>query len=204
MIGEKFGHVFDRPLQKIARMIPIDPNVLTVTGFIITIVACSVLVSNLQLGGILVLAGGMFDVLDGVVARVNGKSSKFGAFLDSVLDRYSDALILLAIAWNLGKQANYPGVALCLLTLVGAFLISYSRARAEGLGESCKYGLMERPERVVLISLGAITGYIMPLLWMLVILTHFTVIQRIYYVWRLTCEKKKEIGDTPVNSEPPV
>jgi phosphatidylglycerophosphate synthase len=204
MIGEKFGHVFDRPLQKIARMIPIDPNVLTVTGFIITIVACSVLVSNLQLGGILVLAGGMFDVLDGVVARVNGKSSKFGAFLDSVLDRYSDALILLAIAWNLGKQANYPGVALCLFTLVGAFLISYSRARAEGLGESCKYGLMERPERVVLISLGAITGYIMPLLWMLVILTHFTVIQRIYYVWRLTCEKKKEIGDTPVNSEPPV
>jgi archaetidylinositol phosphate synthase len=191
MIGGKFGHVFDRPLEKIARMIPLDPNTLTVTGFAITIVACATLVSNLQLGGILVLAGGVFDVLDGVVARVNGKSSRFGAFLDSILDRYSDALILLAIAWNLGKQANYPGVALCLVTLVGAFLISYSRARAEGLGENCKYGLMERPERVVLISLGAITGHIVPVLWMLVVLTHFTVIQRIYYVWRLTYEKKR-------------
>jgi phosphatidylglycerophosphate synthase len=191
MIGEKLGHVFDRPLEKVAKMIPLDPNTLTVTGFVITVAACSVLVSHLQLGGILVLVGGVFDILDGVVARINRKISRFGAFLDSVLDRYSDALILLAIAWNLGRQGNYHGVALCLLTMVGAFLISYSRARAEGLGESCNHGLMERPERVVLISLGAVTGQIIPVLWILVILTHFTVIQRIYHVWRLTGERKQ-------------
>jgi phosphatidylglycerophosphate synthase len=191
MIGEKFGHVFDKPLEKIARMIPLDPNTLTVSGFIITVVACYILVSNLYVGGMLVLGGGVFDILDGVVARVNHKSSRFGAFLDSVLDRYSDAFILLAVAWNLGNHGNYPGVALCLLTMVGAFLTSYSRARAEGLGEHCNHGLMERPERLVLISLGAITGYVIPVLWILVILTHFTVIQRIYLVWRMTYEKKR-------------
>ncbi len=190
MIVDKFGHLFDKPLEKIARTIPLEPNTLTVTGFIVTVVACYVLASNLYLGGILVLAGGMFDVLDGVVARVNEKSSRFGAFLDSVLDRYSDALILLAVAWNLAGSHNYPGVALCLITMVGAFLISYSRARAEGLGERCTHGLMERPERLVLICLGAVTGYIIPVLWMLVVLTHFTVIQRIYFVWRTTYDKK--------------
>ncbi len=192
MIGEKFGHVFDRPLKKVAGMITLAPNTLTVTGFVITMAACYALVSNLYIGGILVLLGGVFDILDGVVARVNHKTSRFGAFLDSVLDRYSDALILLAVAWNLANQRNYPGVALCLLTMVGAFLISYSRARAEGLGESCNYGLMERPERIVLISIGAISGYIIPVLWILVILTHVTVVQRIYFVWRTMYEKKND------------
>ncbi len=191
MIGGKFGHVFDKPLERIARGIPLDPNTLTVTGFIVTMVACYILVSNLYIGGILVLVGGAFDILDGVVARVNGKSSKFGAFLDSVLDRYSDALVLLAVAWNLGNRGNYHGVALCLLTMVGAFLISYARARAEGLGENCNNGLMERPERVILISLGAMTGYIIPVLWVLVVLTHLTVIQRVYLVWQMTYEKKR-------------
>jgi phosphatidylglycerophosphate synthase len=190
MIGGKFGHVFDKPLARIAKDIPFSPNTLTVAGFIITIVASCILVRNLRFGGILVLVGGVFDVLDGVVARVNKKSSRFGAFLDSVLDRYCDAVILLALAWNLREHGNYQGVALSLLSMVGAFLISYSRARAEGIGESCKNGLMERPERVVLISLGAVSGYIIPVLWLLVVLTHFTVIQRIFFVWRVTHEKK--------------
>jgi phosphatidylglycerophosphate synthase len=191
MIGEKFGHVFDRPLQRIAKKIPFDPNTLTVTGFIMTAAACTVLVSYLKAGAVLVLVGGMFDILDGVVARINGKISRFGAFLDSVLDRYADALIFLAIAWNLGKQGNHQGVALSLLTMVGAFLISYTRARAEGLGENCKHGLMERPERVIVISLGAISGHVIPALWILVILTHFTVLQRIYHVWRVTYERRR-------------
>lgn len=191
MIGDKFGHVFDKPLEKIAGSIPLEPNTLTIAGFIVTIVASYFLTYNLLVGGLLVIAGGMFDVLDGVVARVNRKSSRFGAFLDSVLDRYSDAFILLALAWNFLNDHNYPAVALCLLSLVGSFLISYSRARAEGLGENCTHGLMERPERLILISLGAVTGYILPILWILVVLTHFTVVQRIYHVWRTTYEKKQ-------------
>ncbi len=186
MLGEKLGHVFDRPFAAFAKKISLSPNVLSLTGFVVTLFASCVLLFDLRIGGILVLAGGAFDILDGVVARTNGKSSRFGAFLDSVLDRYSDAAILLAIAWNLADHNNYRGVMLCLGTLVGAFLISYTRARAEGLGENCKHGLMERPERVLLISFGAISGLMMPVLWVLFLLTHFTVLQRIHHVWRLT------------------
>ncbi len=189
MLGNKLGHVFDRPLESIARKIPFNPNALTITGFVVNAIASFVLISNLPLGGLLVLGGGLFDVLDGVVARVNGKSSRFGAFLDSVLDRYSDAFILLGIAWNLINAGNYAGLVPCLAALVGAFLISYSRARAEGLGEICSYGLMERPERLLLISFGAISGFISEILWILALLTHFTVIQRVCRVRRAMCRK---------------
>jgi phosphatidylglycerophosphate synthase len=124
--------------------------------------------------------------LDGVVARTQKKMTRFGAFLDSVLDRYSDAFILLAIAYNMAHASNSTAVMLSLGTLLGSFLISYSRARAEGIGEECKYGIMERPERLILLSIGAISGFIIPALWVLVVLTNFTVMQRIYYVWNAT------------------
>src|SRR5512135_2897247 len=160
-----------------SQKISFHPNTLTVIGFLITVIASLVLLRSLALGGILVIVGGLFDVLDGVVARVNGKKSKFGAFLDSVLDRFSDAFILLAVGWNLFTRGSPTGLALSLFTLIGAFLISYTRARAEGLGENCNKGLMERPERIVLLSLGAVTGTIMPVLWAMVLLTQFTVFQ---------------------------
>jgi phosphatidylglycerophosphate synthase len=184
MISEKMGHFFDKPLGYLAKKISFQPNTVTITGFVVTLMASFVLISNFFFGGILILAGGFFDILDGVVARVNGKSSRFGAFLDSVLDRYSDASILLAIAWHFINTRNYVDLAPCLATLVGAFFISYSRARAEGLGTSCTYGLMERPERLLLISFGAISGFLREVLWLLAVLTHFTVVQRIYYVRR--------------------
>jgi phosphatidylglycerophosphate synthase len=186
LFSEKLGHLFDRPLENLAKKIPFHPNTITIAGFLVTVVASLALASNLVLGGILVIIGGLFDVLDGVVARVNGKDSKFGAFLDSVLDRFSDAFIMLAVGWNLFNRGNLSGLALSLFTLVGAFLISYTRARAEGLGEHCTHGLMERPERILLLSLGAVTGMIIPVLWAMVILTQFTVIQRIYHVWKIT------------------
>lgn len=189
MLSEKLGHVFDKPLETIAGKITLSPNALSLTGFIVTIFASFVLISDLRAGGILILAGGVFDILDGVVARVNMKTSRFGAFFDSVLDRYSDAFILLALALNLADKNNLTGVFLCLASLVGAFLISYARARAEGLGQNCGHGLMERPERIILIALGTITGLIIPVLWILAILTHFTVLQRIYYVWKNIYER---------------
>jgi phosphatidylglycerophosphate synthase len=184
MLGEKLGHVFDKPLGAIAKNVPFSPNAITITGFVITIIACLVLAVNLFWGGIMVLAGACFDILDGVVARVNRKSSKFGAFLDSVLDRYSDAMILLAVAWNFLQKEMVTGVALCLLSLVGGFMVSYTRARAEGLGQACKVGLMERPERLMLIASGSVTGLMIPVLWVLAVLTHFTVFQRIYFIWK--------------------
>lgn len=190
MIGERLGHFIDRPLSRIAKKTPFSPNTISIAGFLVTIGASYVLMSDLMTGGILILAGGFFDMLDGVVARINNKRTKFGAFLDSVLDRYSDSLILLAIAWNLEAHDNHTGALLCLIALVGALLVSYVRARAEGLGETCQYGLMERPERLILISFGALTGLIYPVLWILVVLTHFTVFQRIYYVWKRMSGKR--------------
>jgi phosphatidylglycerophosphate synthase len=184
MLGDKFGHFLDQPLSSITKRIPISPNTLTVTGFIITVIAAMIFPYHLRLGGLLILFGGVFDMLDGIVARTAGKTTKFGAFLDSVLDRFSDALLFLAVTWYFAKGGNYTGALVCLATLVGAFLISYTRARAEGLGESCHTGIMERPERVVLLAFGAITGWLLPVMWIMLVLTYMTVIQRIYHVWK--------------------
>ena len=182
MLGEKLGHVFDKPLEKLAAKIPLNPNTITVTGFLITLAGAYVLISDLRSGGLIVLAGGLFDMFDGIVARINSKTTSFGAFLDSVLDRISDAIIFIAIALNLLNKTSYTGALLATGTMVGAFLVSYTRARAEGLGKKCNVGLMERPERIILISFGAITGLIIMSLWVLVALTWFTVFQRIFYV----------------------
>lgn len=184
MIGAKFGHFLDAPLSPILKRIRIHPNIFTITGFIITAIAALVIPYNIRLGGLLILAGGLFDVLDGISARVNNKVTKFGAFLDSVLDRYSDAFLFLSVAWYLASKGEHNGAFLSLGTLVGAFLISYARARAEGLGQECKTGVMERPERIILLILATMTGWFTPILWIMFVLTHVTVLQRIYYVWK--------------------
>jgi phosphatidylglycerophosphate synthase len=181
MLSKKLGRSLDRPLARLASHVPFTPNAITITGFIFMIFACSVLVSDLMTGGILVLTAGFFDMLDGAIARAKNMVSPYGAFLDSVLDRYADAVIMLAISWNMFSLGNTVGMLLALASLVGSFLVSYARARAEGLGVSCSHGLMERPERIILIAAGAITGYIIPVLWVMTILTHYTVVQRIMH-----------------------
>jgi phosphatidylglycerophosphate synthase len=175
MLSARLGHFLDRPLSSITKYIPVSPNTLTIVGFFITVIAALVIPHNLRIGGLLIL----------IVARTKGKTTKFGAFIDSVLDRYSDAFIFLAIAWYLAAKGNHTGALISLGTLVGAFLISYSRARAEGLGETCHTGIMERPERIVLLAFAAITGWLLPVLWIMLVLTHITVVQRIYYIWKL-------------------
>ncbi|MGB9715042.1 MAG: CDP-alcohol phosphatidyltransferase family protein [Thermodesulfovibrionales bacterium] len=184
MISAKLGHLLDAPLSPIAKRIPLSPNFLTITGFIITTVSALIIPENLRLGGILIIFGGLFDFLDGLVARTQGKVSKFGAFLDSLLDRYSDAFLFIAISWYFTEKGNLTGSYLSLGTLVGSFLISYARARAEGLGKSCHTGIMERPERIILLSFATITGWLIPILWIMLFLTHITVVQRIYHVWK--------------------
>ena len=149
MLSARLGHFLDAPLGSIAKGIPFSPNSLTVIGFLITVIAAFVIPHNIRLGGVFILIGGAFDMLDGMVARAKGKTSKFGAFLDSVLDRYSDAFIFLSLSYYLAANGNHTGSFLSLGVLVGAFLISYARARAEGLGESCHTGIMERPERII-------------------------------------------------------
>lgn len=190
MLSARFGHFLDKPLGSLAKAIRIDPNVFTAAGFLITAVAAVVIPANLRLGGLLILFGGIFDALDGVVARVNGRATRFGAFLDSLLDRYSDAFLFLSIAWYLAGRGDHTGAFLSIGTMVGAFLVSYARARAEGLGIDGHTGLMERPERILLLIIAALTGWVTPILGVMFVLTHFTVIQRAYMVRKHTLHGK--------------
>ncbi|MFN3479995.1 MAG: CDP-alcohol phosphatidyltransferase family protein [Thermodesulfovibrionales bacterium] len=184
MLSARLGHFLDKPLSPFVKFIRINPNVLTVSGFIITTIAALIIPSDITLGGLLILLGGLFDMLDGISARVNGKVTKFGAFLDSLLDRYSDAFLFLSIAWYLASRGDHPGAFLSIGSMLGALFVSYARARAEGLDINGKTGLMERPERIILLIIGTLTGWIIPILWIIFIFTQITVIQRAYVVWK--------------------
>ncbi|MDI6801325.1 MAG: CDP-alcohol phosphatidyltransferase family protein [Thermodesulfovibrionales bacterium] len=190
MISAKLGHFLDKPLAPIAKKITISPNLLTITGFIITILSALSIPFNLMAGGILILLGGFFDIFDGVVARINGKNTRFGAFLDSTLDRYSDAFVFLAIAWYFFENDNISGAVLTIGGLVGALIISYARAKAEAIGLQCNVGLAERPERIALLSAGCITGWLFYAIVILFFLCHITAIQRILYIYKIASHNK--------------
>ncbi|UCH82399.1 MAG: CDP-alcohol phosphatidyltransferase family protein [Nitrospiraceae bacterium] len=186
-----FAHVgkhIEKYLTSLARAVEISPNTITIAGFIITIMASVVLTRNLFLGGLLIILGSLFDMFDGISARMYNKVTQYGAFLDSVIDRYSDSFLLTGFAWYFIKNGSTAGALLSVGTMVGALIISYARARAEGLGRECKTGLMERPERIVFMSLAALTGLVFPFMLVMFVLTHYTVIQRVYYV-------KKQMGE---------
>lgn len=148
--------------------IGITPNFITTTGLVLNIVAAGMFIyagmntdtrESLSLvgwtGG-LVLFAGLFDMMDGRVARLGNMSSKFGALYDSVLDRYSELFTLFGIVFYLILQGYFWGSIITFIALIGSLMVSYVRARAEGLGLECKVGFMQRPERVVLTSLGAL------------------------------------------------
>jgi phosphatidylglycerophosphate synthase len=185
MLSARLGHFLDRPLGPFLKRIKLTPNSLTVIGFVITCIAAVLIPRNLTLGGVFILIGGVFDMIDGIVARTQGQTTKFGAFLDSLLDRYSDGFLFLGISWYFMIRENYTGVLISLGTLMGAYLISYARARAEGLSESCHVGIMERPERILLLIFATLTGWIVPVLWIMFVLTHITVVQRMFHVRKM-------------------
>jgi phosphatidylglycerophosphate synthase len=182
LLSAWLGHFLDKPLAPVAKRIPFDPNLITITGLFITALAAVMIPSDLIAGGLLILAGGAFDMLDGLVARANGKRTRFGAFLDSTLDRYSDSMLFIGVSWYFYYTGSIAGAFLSIGGLVGSLTISYARARAEGLGIDCKIGLLERPERVILLAFGCLTGTIFPVIVIIFILSHFTVIQRILHV----------------------
>ena len=144
----------------------ITPNFITTTGFLLNLVAAGILVyaalftwkdlSYLGWAGGIILFAGLFDMMDGRVARVGNMSSTFGALYDSVLDRYSELVTLCGICYYLFACGYFVSSIIAFVALIGSLMVSYVRARAEGLGFDCKVGLMQRPERVVLTSLGAL------------------------------------------------
>jgi CDP-diacylglycerol--glycerol-3-phosphate 3-phosphatidyltransferase len=186
----KYGREFIAvPLSSIARWIEstgLTPNMLTLIGFGLTVAVAAVLASGqLFLGGWLLIAAALFDTLDGAVARISGKTTRFGAFLDSVMDRYSEAVTLLAIAaYYLTQPEPQLPVMLVIFALAGSLMVSYARARAEGLGIDCKEGFFQRTERIVVLIVGLIFGWLLPVLWILAVGTNLTAIQRIVDVYR--------------------
>jgi phosphatidylglycerophosphate synthase len=184
LLSAWFGHFLDKPLAPLAKRIPVDPNIITIAGLFVTAIAAVVIPVNLIVGGILILAGGAFDMLDGLVARTNGKRTRFGAFLDSTLDRYADSMLFIGVSWYFYAIGSLTGALLSIGGLVGSLAISYARARAEGLGIDCNVGLLERPERIILLAFGCLTGLLFPVVVIIFILSHFTVIQRIVHVYR--------------------
>lgn len=169
----------------------VTPNMLTVLGLGLSLVTALILaLGHLTLGGALLLFAGIFDMFDGALARVTGKASAFGAFFDSTLDRIAEAAIGLGLLWyyTATPHHNAVGAALLYLSIIGALMISYARARAEGLGLECKVGLMARPERVIALSVGLLLGAAVTpwVLALLALTTWATVIQRIRHVWAAT------------------
>ena len=179
------------PIVRVLSRTGITPNILTVIGFLVSIAAGAVIAKEyLLLGGGLVLFSGVFDMLDGSLARAKGQCTKFGALLDSTLDRLAEAVVLLGllIMYSWQPSAWEPWEPLLIyITFVGSVLVSYTRARAEGLAIKCEVGIFTRAERVVVLALGLIIGQWIEeaLLAALCILAAFawvTVLQRIIYI----------------------
>ena len=188
MLSDKLGHRLDSylypPFKKIFGERG-NPNLFTMLGFFSTLVASWLILKGCWFSaGMIILLSGLFDLLDGVIARKLGRVTVFGSFFDSVMDRYSDLLLLMAIAIFYLKKENPSPVILTFVVAIGTALIPYVRAKAEALRISCHIGLMERAERIILLSLGTLFNWMEPVLWILAILTHFTVLHRIYYVWK--------------------
>ena len=174
------------PARLLARA-GVGPNALTLTGLLLNLFVAVVLASGYPMvGGVLVLLANAFDMLDGTLARITGQTTRFGAFLDSTLDRYAEALIYLGVmVWLFSRGESGPLLA-AYLAVVGSLMVSYTRARAEGLGLHGEVGWLQRPERIVLLALALIfhQHLLSPVLWLLAVLTNFTVVQRMIHVKR--------------------
>ena len=170
---------------------PLTPNALTWAGFIITVGAAVLIVYEKFLAaGIVLLFAALFDMLDGALARLTGKVTRFGAVLDSTLDRLCEAVVLLGLLAVFARTGNITGSVLAGAAIVGSLMVSYLRARVEGLGIECREGLFTRPERVIIMVLGLLLArFEYALIIALSVITFFsflTVAQRLIYAWRKT------------------
>lgn len=202
-IQQRVRHLVSLMIRPLARS-GVTPNTLTVLGLLLSIVTAVVVAQGFLLAaGLLVLFAGIFDMFDGAMARVSNTATTFGAFIDSTLDRYSESIILFGLLfyalqrpslhdmlWPFAPEQQWM-IALIFIAAVGSLMVSYAKARAEGLGLECKTGLLARPERVIILAIGLLFSGFSPavLLWALALLAIFsnvTAIERIGYVWLIT------------------
>jgi len=175
------------PLVRIFARLGLSPNMFTVAGVIITgFAAAAFLLGSLRLGGLLLLSGGFCDTIDGLLARTSGKVTRFGALLDSTVDRYAEFIMFFGISVYFISCKDYSTAAGAFLALCGSFMVSYARARAESLGFEAKMGLMQRPERIVLIGMAALLHVtaLKGVIWLVAILANFTALQRIHFAYK--------------------
>jgi CDP-diacylglycerol---glycerol-3-phosphate 3-phosphatidyltransferase len=163
----------------------IHPNVLTFIGLLINVIA-AVLLSTGQFtkAAWVIIGAGIFDMVDGRVARETNRVTRFGGFFDSVLDRYSDLALLMGLLVWYGNINRPFYVVLTAVVMAGSVMVSYTRARAENTIPMCKVGFMERPERIVLLIIGALFDRMAPVLWVIALMSNLTVIHRMLFTWQ--------------------
>lgn len=192
LIGRGGKYILDRLVGGLTRL-HINPNFLTFTGVLISLwAAFHYGRGQLFTGSLIVILAGLFDMLDGGVARVSRSVTPFGAFYDSVIDRYSDIILLQGLMVWYARQGRLGYVVLVGVVFMGAVMTSYARARAESLISKCKVGFMERPERIVLLIIGGLANRMEAALWVLAVLGNWTVINRIYFTWKELPHQKGE------------
>jgi len=190
-IRRNLAHRITSPIVEILSKSGITPNALTLTNLALNIVAAYVIsTGHFLVGGVLILGSGLFDLLDGALARFSKQTTKFGAVLDSTVDRISEAATLCGLLiWYVPQEGATLEIVLILAVLVGSFLVSYIRARAEGLGWQCQVGLFTRAERVIVLAIGLLVNWIFVhsvfvALCVLAVFVFVTVVQRLVYLWK--------------------
>jgi CDP-diacylglycerol--glycerol-3-phosphate 3-phosphatidyltransferase len=170
-----------RPLARVG----ISPNVLTLVGFLAMLGVAGILALGYErLGGVLIVVVGLFDALDGALARSTGKTTTFGAFFDSTLDRFAEIALYLALLYL--YRGDLMAALVVYLAITGSLMVSYTRARAEGLGLECKVGLFTRLERLATLVVGLLVGRTVLALVVVSVFSNLTALQRMWHVWRAT------------------
>ncbi len=193
MFLRKFFKVVIDPVAKFLLKIGLRPNMITYLGLILTTVAAAMIVlDKVTLAGIILLVGAPLDVVDGTMARLLGHSSKYGAFIDSVSDRYAELVLLLGLLILYIKQDNLMACILVFAAAIGSVMVSYVKARAEGLGYSAKIGILTRVERMIVMIVCLIINFPIVALWIIAVLANFTAVQRILFVRKQTLAEMPE------------
>lgn len=206
----KFGREFFAPavaqVVKWLQTAGISPNAVTIVGFLLTAISAIILANGFfRWGAIVLLLASIFDMLDGALARATAQSTPFGAFLDSTLDRYSESITFVALAYYYsGVTGSRTSIILIFVIIIGSLMVSYTRARAEALNIECKAGILQRPERVILLIAGLLVGWLQPVLWIMAILTNVSAVQRIYEVYTNTRPPAAVAKVTQPHEQPPV
>ena len=185
-LARKWSTQLIRPIAELLGSLGLTPNAVTVLGLALTVaVAAIIATGRTQLGGVLLIFTLAFDAVDGTLARLMGSTSRFGAFLDSTLDRWAEVALYSALVWLFLREGQDTGVLLSTAAMATSLLVSYTRARAEGVGIPCKEGLLTRFERMVLLIAGLIFNQVILALGVIAILAGITAVQRIWATWRL-------------------